>query len=242
MFSDPQEVFPSLVAFHTTARFRCTSWLLAQWLVHHASDCSRMCTLMCFIYAYSCACVIHAVLSMLSSQIVDWQSLIVVWLHACISSIVGGHMLCRVAVFTCETVQHLDLSWNGLEDVGCAALASALAENHALRVFDLSNTRMGCKPCAELSQALRQNTTLEMMFVNGNHIGDKGARELAQCLTENKTLRHLGMAVRSCWCHYILALARPVSSPWFRQRAILVFVLFRHAPGSQSCLSLQQCL
>jgi Leucine Rich repeat len=94
-------------------------------------------------------------------------------------------------------VQHLDLSWNGLENQGCAAIASALGENNALLVLDISATRMGEAPCAALAKALANNSTLEMLFVAGNHFGEEGARVLAKALTENRTLRYLGLTARA---------------------------------------------
>ena len=97
-------------------------------------------------------------------------------------------------------LQALDLSWNGLENEGCTALAAALAENHGLRSLDLSCTRMGALACAGLGQALRQNTTIDTLLVNGNAIGDAGAQTLAQALTDARSLRHLGMQVRTSCC------------------------------------------
>jgi hypothetical protein len=95
-------------------------------------------------------------------------------------------------------VQHLSLSWNGLENTGCTRIAAALAENHGLRSLDLSCTRMGNPACSVLAAALIQNTTIDTLLVNGNTIGDQGTRILAQALSQNCSLRHLGLEVRRC--------------------------------------------
>lgn len=115
-----------------------------------------------------------------------------------------GAMMCLAPLHCCclrcswhashtAAVQFLDLSWNGLEDPGCVALADALAENAGLHTLDLSNTRLGPAACAPLAKALRRNGALQMLFVNGNHLGEEGGRVLAKALTENRSLRYLGM-------------------------------------------------
>jgi hypothetical protein len=95
-------------------------------------------------------------------------------------------------------VQHLNLSWNGLENIGCLPIATALAENHGLRTLDLSCTRMGASACTTLAHALLQNTTINTLLVSGNQIGVKGNQALAQALSENRSLQHLGIEVRCC--------------------------------------------
>lgn len=113
-------------------------------------------------------------------------------------------------------LQALDLSWNGLENDGCSALAAALAENHGLRNLDLSCTRMGAPACSGLGQALCQNTTIDTLLVNGNAIGEKGAQMLAQALTDARSLRHLGMQARCRnWaCDLVHERARSVGLTW----------------------------
>jgi hypothetical protein len=104
---------------------------------------------------------------------------------------------CRGCVTTLggESLQTLDLSWNGLETVGTTAIFKALAENCGLKMLNMSSTRMSNSACPHLAAALRWNTTLEKLLINNNGISPQGEQQLVQALAVNRTLAHLDLKV-----------------------------------------------
>lgn len=101
------------------------------------------------------------------------------------------------------TVQSLNLSWNGLEALGSAAIFKALAENRGLICLNVSSTRTSNSSCVHLATALRKNSTLEQLIVNNNGLSSESEQLLVQALNVNRTLNHLDLKVsdntRSCY-------------------------------------------
>lgn len=93
-------------------------------------------------------------------------------------------------------MQSLDLSWNGLEDAGAAAVCRALASNQVLKSLDIASCRAGVNACVALGEALRSNTSLQELSMAKNLIGQVGAGHVMAALTSNHTLVSLTLKVR----------------------------------------------
>lgn len=108
------------------------------------------------------------------------------------------HAQCIAFEWKVAGMQSLNLSWNGLEAMGSAALFKALADNRGLTSLNVASTRTSNSSCVHLAAALRQNTTLEQLVVNNNGLDFDAEQLLVQALTVNRTLNHLDLKVRHC--------------------------------------------
>ncbi|WVQ77942.1 hypothetical protein IAT38_000022 [Cryptococcus sp. DSM 104549] len=95
-----------------------------------------------------------------------------------------------------RTLKVLNLSDNGIQPAGLAALAEALKYNSTLETLDLSSNPC-CGPSSEGIAALRTaftvNTSLKRLFLSDTGLGTEGAIALAEFLPETKSLLHLDL-------------------------------------------------
>ena len=66
-----------------------------------------------------------------------------------------------------QTIEELDLSWNGLAEEGCRALQKSLPPNHTLKELDLTCNRINVFSLRYLLDGLEINDTLQTLFVSG---------------------------------------------------------------------------
>lgn len=65
-----------------------------------------------------------------------------------------------------QTLEELDLSWNGLAEEGCKALGDALPFNHTLIELDITCNRISAFAMKPLLQGLNKNDTLKTFRVS----------------------------------------------------------------------------
>ena len=97
-------------------------------------------------------------------------------------------------LLTNDTLTHLNISANRIQDAGARALADCLRTNNALTHLDISANRIPDAGARELADCLRTNKTLKHLDISDNYIQAAGARALADCLRANDALKHLDIS------------------------------------------------
>ncbi|XP_028408840.1 leucine-rich repeat-containing protein 74A-like isoform X2 [Dendronephthya gigantea] len=91
-------------------------------------------------------------------------------------------------------VEKLDLSDNGIEDIGASLIASMLGDNCYITQLDLSENSIGADGGIVLAEMLMRNQILRKLTLRSNHLTDRVARRFAESLRENRTLWHLDLS------------------------------------------------
>ena len=65
-----------------------------------------------------------------------------------------------------QTIEDLDLSWNGLAEEGCRALQKSLPVNHTLKELDLTCNRINVFSLRYLLDGLEKNDTMKTLLVS----------------------------------------------------------------------------
>ena len=65
-----------------------------------------------------------------------------------------------------QTIEELDLSWNGLSEEGCRALGTSLPFNHTLRELDVTCNRISPFALKHLLTGLEKNDTMKTFRVS----------------------------------------------------------------------------
>lgn len=92
-----------------------------------------------------------------------------------------------------DKLTDLDLSGNGLGDLGLSRLASALSKNSVLRSLDVRANGIGAQGARRLAVAL-ERCSLECLDLGGNQVGDEGAAWLCQALQLGSSLAELRLS------------------------------------------------
>ena len=85
----------------------------------------------------------------------------------------------------------LDISKNGITDVGLKTLCFSLKINKTLKFLNLSSNKIREEGIADLVEYLTENTTLIELSLGANIISNEGIALLANFLQHNSTLTHL---------------------------------------------------
>lgn len=83
----------------------------------------------------------------------------------------------------------LNLSWNGIGNMGVKKIAKVLRGNTILTSLDLSRNRIGKEGVIEIAKALESNTTLTFLNLNYNPLTSSGRKVLRQLMNSNPHLR-----------------------------------------------------
>ena len=89
------------------------------------------------------------------------------------------------------TLTTLDLWYNGLGEVGGAAVARALESNTTLTTLSLVGNHLGESSGVAVAGALERNTTLTALNLLLNRLGEVGGAAVAGVLERNTTLTTL---------------------------------------------------
>lgn len=76
----------------------------------------------------------------------------------------------------------VDLSYNNIEDDGCACIAAGIKESGMLVELALSGNLIGDVGARSLARLLRSNGTLTKLELARNKIGDKGAQAIGEAI------------------------------------------------------------
>ncbi len=98
----------------------------------------------------------------------------------------------------CETLIEVNLSFNGLGDAECLAIAKAIRESRTIRRLFLFNNNIHAKGAQSLAFALMPNAgqgdpTLEELSLRNNSVGAEGAQSLALVFSCNKRLKKMDL-------------------------------------------------
>ncbi|CAE8668214.1 unnamed protein product, partial [Polarella glacialis] len=98
---------------------------------------------------------------------------------------------------SCSSLQHLDLSENGLGSEGMQAVCEAVAESDSIQELVLSDNHVGRMGAACLGDLCRQNQSVRKMDLSNNSVGTEGAIYIAAGLLENHALMSLNLELNS---------------------------------------------
>ena len=85
----------------------------------------------------------------------------------------------------------LDISKNGITDVGLKTLCAALKLNATLKFLNLSSNKIREEGLVDLSEFLIENKVLQELSLGANIISNEGIVILSRFLAQNSTLTHL---------------------------------------------------
>ncbi|KDO33759.1 hypothetical protein SPRG_01640 [Saprolegnia parasitica CBS 223.65] len=88
-------------------------------------------------------------------------------------------------------LQHLNLTYNGLDTVACEVLATALPNMRRLESLNVENNFLRDVGCAILSTALPNCVALQTLHLGHNFIGDVGVRALCMAVRSSTSLSTL---------------------------------------------------
>lgn len=93
-----------------------------------------------------------------------------------------------------SAVEHLDLGWCGMTDLGARALAEALKKNKRVTYVRIGNNKVTARGIGAIAEALETNSCITRLLVNACRLDCDGASRLAQALKTNSVLKriHLG--------------------------------------------------
>ena len=93
-----------------------------------------------------------------------------------------------------ETLTHLGLSQNQIDDAKLAPLAEGLAENASVTSLDLSANKIGCDGAVALARVLAQDRcVVSRLDLGDNEIGAIGATALAKAVSTSASLISLSL-------------------------------------------------
>lgn len=120
-----------------------------------------------------------------------------------------------------------------------AALASALARNQFVEIFDFSNNFIGLSGVELIAQALEKNKSLHTLYLRSNKVGDEGAKLLAAVLkSKNDILQNLYLGNNQITNIGAEALAETLSF-----NSTLEVLSFRNNPiQDKGCMALEKNL
>jgi len=96
-----------------------------------------------------------------------------------------------------QTVTHLDLAHNKIEDGGARVLATLLMRSEppqTIKYLNLSDNLIRSQGASDLGRALEINTSLTELLIKLNRLGDEGGKALVESLKVNKSLTLLTLA------------------------------------------------
>lgn len=100
-----------------------------------------------------------------------------------------------VILCSCDLLEHLNISFNELQDEGIIIISEALSTTKSrLKQLDLASNYFECGGAKALSNAVRKCTMLETLDIEENPIGDTGAGWMASAVRWCKTIKFLRMA------------------------------------------------
>lgn len=97
------------------------------------------------------------------------------------------------ALKRCETLTHLTLSSNLIDDDRCRMLASGLVDNASVTHLDLSHNRIADRGARALAKLLDHHSVIFYLDLCDNSIHTEGGRALARALKTNTSLLSLNM-------------------------------------------------
>ena len=89
---------------------------------------------------------------------------------------------------TAETLTHLNLSNNFLDDDKVRIICSGLVDNLSVTHLDLSHNKIADRGVRAISKLLQQRGVIAFLDLADNQIHSEGGRSLARVLRENKSL------------------------------------------------------
>ena len=128
-------------------------------------------------------------------MIADWAKAIPfqIRLDLVLNRIDGAGAALLADALPADTITHIDLGNNALQDHGVAALCAGLGRNTSLRSLSLYYTGITNPGIEALSGVLDAHPALANLVVDGNGFDDQGAASLATALGSNKTLSRLSV-------------------------------------------------
>lgn len=88
------------------------------------------------------------------------------------------------------SLTHLDLSYNGLNPRE-NPLPTLILDNSSIKTLNLSRNGIDDVGIRYISSSIKNNQSLNTLILNGNHMTDKGVEYLSEALQQNNTLIHL---------------------------------------------------
>ena len=93
-----------------------------------------------------------------------------------------------------ETLAHLGLSQNAIDDAKLARLAEGLAENASVTSLDLSKNKIGCDGATTMARVLAETRcVVSRLDLGDNEIGASGAAALAKAVSASASLTSLSL-------------------------------------------------
>ena len=93
-----------------------------------------------------------------------------------------------------ETLAHLGLSQNSIDDVKLAPIADGLAQNASVTFLDLSENKIGCDGAVALARVLaKDRCVVTRLDLGDNEIGATGANALAKAASASASLTSLSL-------------------------------------------------
>jgi Ran GTPase-activating protein (RanGAP) involved in mRNA processing and transport len=93
-----------------------------------------------------------------------------------------------------ELIDHIDLSYNQITEIGAKALAKLIEKIPNLMSLNLQGNQIDIAGAKEVALSVRKNQTLEYINVSENNIQNEGALQLTEILFESKMLKELNLA------------------------------------------------
>ena len=95
------------------------------------------------------------------------------------------------------SVIHLDLSKNKIADRGARAISKLLDSRSCITFLDLSDNQIHAEGGKSMARALRENRSLLSLSLRLNRIGDDAGRSLCDALRNSSTLERLNLSANS---------------------------------------------
>ena len=122
----------------------------------------------------------------------------------------AGACALATGILANSTIQDLDLSWNGVTEVGGLRFGEVLGVNRSLTRLSLASNRITAPAAAVIADALRYNTVIETMDLCNNPLGTRGPRRNAR---DTGTLPYRGDSLHRAGLHSPLGHALPLPPP-----------------------------
>lgn len=128
-------------------------------------------------------------------MIADWAKAIPFQIRLDLASnrIDGAGAALLADAFPANTITHINLGNNALQDHGVQALCAGLGRNTSLQSLVLYHAVMENPGIEALAGVLDTHPALAILVVDGNLFDDRGAATLATALCRNKTLSRLSV-------------------------------------------------
>ncbi len=96
-----------------------------------------------------------------------------------------------------NAIEHIDLRFNKLEDVGLRKLSSAILNSQSLKVLNLWDNKLTDDGMKSFSNALSNNNSLENISLGFNTITNDGVQLICNAILKNKTSKLKELNLRS---------------------------------------------